>query len=251
MRFSANLVFLWADLPLPEAIQRAADAGFDAVELHWPYATPAAQIKAALEATGLPLLGLNTQRGDVAAGEMGLSALPGRGAEARAAIAAALDYAAALGAEAIHVMAGKSQGPAAEEAFLEALGYACRAAGPRTILIEPINPVDAPGYFLRDTAHAAALIAALGAPNLKLMFDCYHVARVEGDVIACLAEHLPIIGHIQIAGVPGRGAPQDGTLDYRTVFAAIENLGWSRPLGAEYKPAGPPETTLSWRDLAP
>lgn len=246
-RFSANLGFLWTDLALPDAIRAAKAAGFDAVECHWPYDTPAAQIRAALEETGLPMLGLNTRRGDVAAGENGLAALPGREAEARAAIDEALDYAQAIGARAVHVMAGVAGGPEADRTFRANLRYACDRAGPdRIILIEPLNRFDAPGYFLNTTAQAAELIEGIGAPNLRLMFDCYHVGRTGEDVIGRFQTLLPVIGHVQFAAVPDRGPPDHGEVDYATVFGAIALLGWTAPLGAEYRPGGPTGATLGW-----
>ncbi len=247
-RLSANLGFLWADRPLPDAIRAAAEAGFDAVECHWPYDIPAADVRAALDETGLPMLGLNTRRGDVAAGENGLAALPGRGAEARDAVDEALSYAEAIGAGAVHVMAGVATGEEARGAFADTLAYAChRAAGSgRIILIEPLNRYDAPGYFLNSTAQAVELIEEIGVPNLRLMLDCYHVGRTEGDVIGRLRALIPVIGHIQFAAVPDRGAPDHGEVDYPTVFAEIAALGWDRPLGAEYRPGGPTEATLGW-----
>ncbi|MET1414762.1 TIM barrel protein [Roseibium sp. HPY-6] len=244
-RFSANLGFLWNDLPLPEAIRAAKASGFHAVECHWPYETAAPVIKAALEETGLDMLGLNTVRGDVSAGENGLSALPDRQAEARAAIDQAIDYADAVDAAAIHVMAGKATGSKAHAVFLENLAYATDRTR-RTILIEPLNRHDAPGYFLESTTQAKDIIAELARPNLKLMFDCYHVGRSEGDVITRLTELLPIVGHIQIASVPYRRQPDHGELHYPSIFAKILELGWQRPIGAEYKPDGQTDTSLGW-----
>lgn len=248
MRFFANLGFLWADLPLPEAIQAAMAAGFDAVECHWPYGVPADAVRAALDASGLKMLGLNTRRGNVAAGEMGLAALPGREVEARAGIQEAVRYASAIGAANVHVMAGRAEGAEAGAVFLENLRFACAEAARAglVILIEPLNLRDAPGYFLRDTVQAAAVIKAVGAQNLKLMFDCYHVELTEGDVVQRLENLLPIVGHIQFAGVPDRGPPDRGDLDYDRVFRAIEKMEFDAPLGAEYKPGGPTEDTLGW-----
>lgn len=245
-RFSANLGFLWSRLDLPQAVRAAARAGFDAVECHWPYDTPPEALRDALNETGLPLLGLNTAQGNVSAGDFGLTALPGRAADARGAIDAAVDYARAADAEAIHVMAGRAEGAKAGSVFRDNLAYACDIASERTILIEPINPFDAPGYFLQSTDHAQQVIADVNAPNLKLMFDCYHVARVEGDVIARLRAVLPDIGHIQFAAVPDRGGPDHGDLDYDMVFREIDALGWNHPLGAEYRPQGDTETSLGW-----
>mgnify|MGYP001794438096 CR=1 FL=1 len=248
MRFSANLGFLWTDRPLPDAIRAAKAAGFAAVECHWPYDTSAAAIKAALDETDLPMLGLNTRRGDVAAGENGLSAVPGREADARAAIDEAIAYAAATGTRAIHVMAGFAEGAAAHQTFLHNLSEASQAAGThgQTILIEPLNRHDAPGYFLKTTDQARQIIDELGAPNVKLMFDCYHVGRTEGDIITRLTDLLPIIGHIQFASVPDRGTPDHGELDFAQIFAAIRELGWDHPLGAEYKSTAPTDDTLAW-----
>jgi len=244
MRFSANLGFLWADRPLPDAIRAAKQAGFDAVECHWPYDVPAADVAAALAETGLPMLGLNTRRGNP--GENGLAALPGRGAEARAAVDEALAYAQATNTGAVHVMAGFAEGPEAEAAFVDTLRYACAQAGPRTILIEPLNHYDAPGYFLRTTAQAEAIIAQVGAPNLKLMFDCYHVQLMEGDVTHQLTRLLPLIGHVQVASVPDRGTPDHGELNYPHVWHVLSDLGWPTPIGAEYKPVGDTDATLGW-----
>ena len=245
MQFSANLGFLWSELALPDAIKAAKQAGFAAVECHWPYNTPASQVAQALTDTGLPMLGLNTRRGDVAAGDSGLAAIPDRQQEARAAIDEAIAYADTINASAIHVMAGFASGSQAHETFLANLRYASERS-PRTILIEPLNRHDAPGYFLRSTDQAAAIIRTLNRPNIKLMFDCYHVGRSEGDVITRIKALLPLIGHIQFASVPTRGAPDQGELNYSAIFSAIAASGWTRPLGAEYKPNGATEPTLGW-----
>lgn len=247
MKFSANLGFLWAERPLAEAIRAAKTAGFDAVECHWPYDTPAADTLAALQKTGLPMLGLNTRRGNTAIGENGLAAVPGREQEARAAIDEALTYACATGTRAVHVMAGNSSGPRARAAFVANLTYACAHAVSFgiTILIEPLNPYNAPGYYLTSTGLAVDIIREVGAPNLKLMFDCYHVQIIEGDVTRRLEALLPLIGHIQIAAVPDRGVPDHGELDYSYVLQKIAALGWSLPIGAEYLPGiGTPD--MGW-----
>ena len=248
IQFSANLGFLWADRPLPDAIKAAKAAGFHAVECHWPYDVPASEVKAALDETGLPMLGLNTRRGDVDAGDNGLSAVPGREEEALTAIAKAVEYAEAIGAQAVHVMAGYAGGDDAHKVFVRNLHVATELSKRSEIgiLIEPLNRFDAPGYFLKSTAQARAIIDEVSASNLKLMFDCYHVGRTEGHVITRLRDLLPIIGHIQFASVPDRGTPDHGEIDYQSVFSEIEALGWIKPLGAEYKPAGETDATLQW-----
>ena len=246
IKFSANLGFLWADRTLPDAIHAAKRAGFEAVECHWPYDTPASETAAALAETGLPMLGLNTHRGNP--GENGLSALPGRKAEAQKAIDEAIAYAAAINTPNIHVMAGFASGNAAAVTFSENLHYACTQAAAYgiTILIEPLNHYDAPGYFLTTTDQAAQIIGDCGQPNLKLMFDCYHVQLMQGDLTRRLARFLPIIGHIQFASVPDRGAPDHGEVNYEHIFETLQTLGYAAPLGAEYKPGTDTDATLGW-----
>lgn len=248
MKFSANLGFLWKELPLPDAIHAAKAAGFDAVECHWPYETAAADVALALGVTGLEMLGLNTRRGDVVGGENGLSALVGREVEARQAIDEAIDYARAIGTRNIHVMAGFASGPEAHACFVQNLRYASAQADAAgiTILVEPLNRYDAPGYFLSTTVQAKAILEEVAVDNLKLMFDCYHVQLMEGDLTHRLQDLQPIIGHIQFASVPDRAAPDHGEINYAHVFSTIKAMGYDRPLGAEYKPGAETTTTLDW-----
>ena len=246
-QFSANLGFLWSDRSLVEAIHAAHAAGFDAVECHWPYDHDPADVKAALDDAGLAMLGLNTRRGDVAAGDNGLAALPGREGEARAAIDDAIIYANAINTPNIHVMAGFAEGMPAEACFIDNLRYATAAAPDITFLIEPLNHHDAPGYFLNHSNRARRVIEAVGAPNLKMMFDCYHIQILEGDLTRRLSANLDITGHIQFAGVPSRGRPDDGEINYRHIFAHIAEIGYDAPLGAEYKPEnGDTDASLGW-----
>ncbi|SFJ82270.1 hydroxypyruvate isomerase family protein [Jannaschia pohangensis] len=246
--FSANLGFLWTDRSLPDAIRAAKAAGFQAVECHWPYDTPAGEVASALAETGLPMLGLNTRRGFPDKGDNGLAAIPDRRDEARAAIEEAVTYAAAINAAKVHVMAGFAAGEAPHAVFVDNLRHACALAEPHGIgiLIEPLNRYDAPGYFLQTTDQARRIIEEVAAPNLALMFDCYHVQLTEGDLSHRLADLLPIIGHIQFASVPDRGAPDHGEIDFAHVFGVIADLGYNAPLGAEYKPGRPTEETLAW-----
>jgi hydroxypyruvate isomerase len=197
------------------------------------------------------LIGLNTARGDVEAGDNGLSALPGRQSEARAAIDQAIDYAVAIRCVNIHVMAGRAKGDDAHRAFLDNLRYACARASEHgiTILIEPLNDRDAPGYFLQDSAQAKAIIDALRLPNLKLMFDCYHIQIIEGDISHRLAALLPVIGHVQIASVPDRAEPDHGELDYQFIINSLENMGYSQPIGAEYRPSADRQDGLQWLQM--
>ena len=248
-RFSANLGFLWTEYPLPDAIHAAHAAGFDAVECHWPYDTDPAEVVAALQATGLTMLGLNAARGDVEAGENGLAALVGRTQDAQRSIDKAIAYAEAIDAGYVHVLAGVAYGPEAEGVFIDNLRYATSkaAACGRMIVIEPLNGGDAPGYFLNHTDLARRIIKAVGSTNLKLMFDCYHVQLLEGDLIRRISANIDLIGHVQFAGVPYRGHPDKGELDYADVFAHLAALGYDAPLGAEYRPDnGNTDASLGW-----
>lgn len=241
-RVSANLGFLYADLPLLERIGAAAADGFDAVELHWPYDTDPGALRAALAEGGLPCLSLNTVRGG--AGEFGLSALPGRGAEARAAIAQAIGYARAAGAGMVHVMAGRAQGPEAAHAFRDALAHAADLAegADLRLLIEPLNTRDVPGYFLTGTDQAAEIVASVGSPRLGIMYDYYHMQIMQGDHRVRLAALGPLVFHHQIAAVPGRDEPDRGELDFRTL---LSGTGSPAIVGAEYRPSEPPRAWLA------
>jgi hydroxypyruvate isomerase len=251
LRFSANLGFLWLDLPLVERIHRAGAAGFDAVEFHWLGVEAIEDLRKALQETGLPVAGVNTAPGDRAAGEVGLAALPGRGAEARASIDAAIGHAAALGAGYVHVTAGipePDRRDAARQAYLESLAHAsekAEAAG-ITVVIEPICQREVPGYFLRDTGEATEIIRELGRGNVKMLFDCYHVQVSEGDLARRFENLLPLIGHVQIAAVPTRREPDEGEIAYDRLLKAIEALGYDGFIGCEYRPRGTVEEGLGW-----
>jgi hydroxypyruvate isomerase len=246
-RFSANLGFLWKDFALPDAIRNAAKAGFDAVECHWPYTTPSGDVSAALAETGLPMISLNTLPGDEAS-DFGLAALPGQTTKARDSIDKAIAYAAEIGARNVHVMAGRAEGDQAYRTFLANLRYAALQAEQSeiTILVEPINSRDVPGYFLQSTAQAERLIGEAGCKNVKLLFDCYHVQIMEGDITRRIERYLPIIGHVQIASVPARAEPDGGELDYSFVVRRLSELGYTSSIGAEYLPASSVSAGLGW-----
>lgn len=250
-RFSANLGFLFKELPLPDAIRAAKLAGFDAVECHWPYSYDPRDIAAALKATGMPMIGLNTRLGDLTKGENGLSALPGRETEARAAIDEAIDYAIALECPNIHVMAGRASGEVAQRTFQDSLSYACQRSSVFgiNILIEPLNERDAPGYFLKTSSQALSIIQTLNHKNLKLMFDCYHIQIMEGDISKKIEALMPFIGHVQIAPVPERAEPDQGELNYQVILSKLKALDYSNPVGAEYRPSSDLENGFRWLKL--
>ena len=248
-RFSANLGFLWPDRPLLERIDAAAAAGFKAIELHWPYATPAADVRARCEKHGLVLLGINTPIGDGDKGDFGLGAQAGREEEFRETFLQTVAYAREAGASSVHVMAGvvaEDRKAEARKVFVENLRFATANAVGLTLLLEPINQRDKPGYFYSSIDEAADIIAEVGAPNLKIMFDVYHVGVSEGDVTKRLERHLADIGHVQIAAVPSRAEPDEGEIAYASIFATLDRIGWGGWTGCEYRPRGDTDAGLVW-----
>lgn len=248
MKFSANLGFLWKEKPLVEQIELSAKAGFDAVECHFPYETPWQDTKAAMGKTGMEMVGLNTVRGPAETGGFGLSAIVGKEKEARETIDQAIEYAVNIGTKNVHVLAGIASGDEARASYVSQLTYAANKAAEHgiTILIEPINPKDAPGFFMNSIDLAASVIEEVGADNLKVMFDCYHIAIIHGDIIEQYKKHVSIIGHIQIAAVPDRMEPDHGDVDYGPVLRDLDALGYKGFFGAEYAPRGTVEEGLGW-----
>jgi 2-dehydrotetronate isomerase len=248
-RFAANLGYLFAGRPLIGRFGAAAAAGFDAVELLFPYDVAASAVQAELARHGLTQLGINTPFGRD--GESGLAAVPGREREWQSAFKLALDYAAAIGARSVHCLAGcvpPEQRPAAETVFIRNLARAVEDAAKAGImlLIEPINPRDRPDYFLNRVEHAADIIGKVDAPNLRIQFDFYHVQIVGGDLIRRFEKYLPLIGHVQVAGVPLRREPDEGEVNYPEIFAALDRLGYAGFVGCEYRPRGRTEDGLAW-----
>ncbi|WP_232629464.1 hydroxypyruvate isomerase [Methylobacterium sp. Leaf118] len=251
-RYSANLSLLFTERPLRDRFAAARAAGFAAVELQFPYAEPAAALAASLGAAGLPLVLHNLPAGDWVAGERGLAALPGREADFREGVARAIDYAGALGCGQLNTLAGLAP-PGAERARLiatltENLAFAAEAVGRAglRLLVEPINDRDMPGFVLNRLDEAAAVIAAVGADNLFLQADLYHMARMGEDLPASLTAHAPRIAHVQIADAPGRHEPGTGDLDFPGLFRHLDALGYAGFVGCEYVPAAGTEAGLGW-----
>ena len=252
MKFSANLGFLWKEQPLVEQIRLSAKAGFDAIECHFPYETPWQDTKAAMDETELEMIGINTVPGPAESGGFGLLAIVDKEQEAREAIDQAIEYAANIQAKNIHAMAGSASGDAARAAYVSRLKYAADKASAQdiTILIEPLNPKNAPDYFLNSMDLAASIIEEVGVDNLKIMFDCYHIALLHGDVIEQYKKHTLMIGHIQFAGVPDRMEPDHSDVDYQSVLRELSALGYRGVFGAEYIPRGTVEEGLGWLEEA-
>jgi hydroxypyruvate isomerase len=246
-RFAANLGHLFTERPLIERFGAAAAAGFAAVELQFPYDVPTAAVVAELKKHDLTQLAINTPQGP----ESGLAALPGRERDFAAAFTRALDYVTAIGGTGIHCMTGVvdvNARPAAEKVFIANIARAAAEAAPKdiTLLIEPINQRDRPGYFLSHLEHAADLIGKIGAPNVRIQFDFYHLQITGGDLLTRFEKYLPLIGHVQIAAVPSRHEPDSGEVNFPIVFDAIDRLGYNGWIGCEYKPKTRTEHGLGW-----
>jgi hydroxypyruvate isomerase len=253
VRLAANLSTLFTELPFAQRFAAAAAAGFRHVECQFPYALPAAEVAALLQAHGLRLELFNGPPGDAGRGERGLAGLPGREAGFRASIEQALEYLAATGCRRLHVMAGLLPAGAelaqCEAVFAANLAHAARrlATLGATVLVEPINTrVDVPGYLLSGTAQALRCMAQAGEPNIRLQFDCYHLQIMEGDLARRLQQLLPQIGHVQIADNPGRHEPGTGEICYDYVLRHLDALGYEGVVGCEYVPAAGTMAGLGW-----
>jgi hydroxypyruvate isomerase len=248
-RFAANLSMLYPELPFLDRFEAAARDGFEGVEYLFPYEYAPRELAARLRGNGLQQVLFNASPGDFAAGERGLACLPGREAQFQGAIRQALDYAHALDCPRVHVMAGLvPAGRAKDElhaTYVENLRWAARQAEGTGVqlLIEPINTRDIPGFFLNRQDEAHAILAEVGAANVKVQMDLYHCQIVEGDLAMKVREYLPTgrVGHFQIAGVPQRHEPDTGELDYPYLFRVIDEVaagcGWAGWVGCEYRPA--------------
>ncbi|MEI8267240.1 MAG: 2-oxo-tetronate isomerase [Betaproteobacteria bacterium] len=248
-RFAANLSMLYNEHPFLDRFAAAAADGFQAVEYLFPYDFTAPELAQRLADHGLQQVLFNAPPGDWNAGERGLACLPGRQAEFRAGLQRALDYAHTLACPRIHVMAGLVPAGAdravLQRTYEDNLAWAAQqaqAAG-RTLLIEPINTRDIPGFFLNRQDEAHRIVQAIGSPHLKVQMDLYHCQIVEGDVAMKLRQYLPTgrVGHIQIAGVPQRHEPDLGELHHPYLFEVLDEdsaaCGWDGWVGCEYRPA--------------
>ena len=253
-QFSANLSMLFTEVPLLERFGRAARAGFTAVELQFPYEQPAAVLREELVRHGLTMVLHNLPAGDWGAGDRGIAADPGRVAEFRAGVARAIEYATTLQVPRLNCLAGKlPPGVSAANARatlvvnLRHAAAALHEAG-LTLLIEPINRFDVPGFVLQRSDDAVQLMDEVGAPNLQLQYDVYHQQRTEGELAATIERLLPRIGHIQVADNPGRHEPGTGEIAWPFLFAHLDRIGYRGHVGCEYKPAAGTEAGLGWME---
>lgn len=250
LRFSANLGFLWTDRGLPEAIRAAGASGFDAVECHAPYGFAAKDVRAALDEVQLEMVSLNSRMGD-GSKEIGLAAIPGRVDEARRDIDEAIGYAVAIGCQAVSVIAGRTgRSDDAETTFRNNLTYAAERASVAdiTVLIEPLNTTMCSDYHLVSAERGAETIEAVGAPNLKLMVDYFHLSVMEAEPRRVLERVLSVLGHFQFASIPERNEPDVGDVDFGELLRWLAAAGYGGHFGAEYIPASTVEAGLGWMD---
>ena len=249
-RFAANLSMMFTEWDFLDRFAAAADAGFTAVEFLFPYAFKPEEIASRLAGNKLTQALFNLPPGNWDLGDRGLAALALRAGELRASLAFARPYVEATQVRRVHLMAGiaNPQDAACRSAYCDSLKHACESFAPlgADILIEPINARDMPGYFLNDFNVARDLIQSLKLPNLRLQYDIYHRQIIHGDVMKSLEAFLPVIGHIQIASVPGRHEPGTGELDDRRIFKHLYAIGYDGFIGCEYRPANGTLAGLTW-----
>jgi hydroxypyruvate isomerase len=252
MRLAANLSLMFTELPLPDRFAEAARAGFDGAEIQFPYDHPADVLADAARAAGIPVVLINVPAGDLAAGEVGLGALPGREAEFRDGVERCADYARALGAAKANVLAGRPGPDADPQACTATLAANLRRAADRLnplgvrVTAEPVNPFDVPGFFLASLDAGLAALDRAAHPGVGLQFDLYHMARTEPDLPAAILRAGGRIAHVQFADHPGRHEPGTGGVDFHAALSALARAGYDGWVSAEYRPAGRTEDGLGW-----
>jgi hydroxypyruvate isomerase len=251
-KFAANLSMMFNEHDFPNRFAAAAKAGFDAVEFLFPYDYSPAEVAQWHKENNLKNVLFNLPPGDWAAGERGIAALPGREAEFRAGVAKAIDYALALGTPQLHMMAGLvpagSDMAIHRKTYLENMKFAAQALAKHnlTLLLEPINTRDMPGYFLNTQVQAHELRVESGEPNVKVQMDFYHAQIMEGDLAETFKKYFKDIGHTQIASVPKRNEPDDGEVNYPYLYQLLDEMGYEGYVGCEYRPKGKTEDGLDW-----
>ena len=266
-RFAANISFLFTELPFLDRFGAAAAAGFSAVEFHYPYEYDPRDLRARLDQYRLVPVLINIRAGETTLGEWGFAGVPGREWAFRNCVTEAVEYARAIGVRQLNCLAGVRapdiDAGACEATLLANLRHAARecALANLAINLEPINTHDVPGYLISNTTEAIGVMDEVGADNLMLQYDCYHMQIMEGGGAAALAATierlLPRIGHIQFADAPGRQQPGTGVIDYPLLFAEIDRMGTNGNSGggkyagwvsAEYRPSAGKCTqeTLGW-----
>ncbi|GAB3256686.1 hydroxypyruvate isomerase family protein [Arthrobacter pigmenti] len=257
MSYTVNCSILLTELPLLERPAAAKAAGFDAVEFWWPFPTSTpgaeevAEFEKAITDAGVQLTGLNFNAGDMPSGDRGLVSWPARSQEFRDNLEVVAGIGERLGCKGFNALYGnRVEGSTPEEQdalAVENLVLAAEAVAPigGTVLVEPVSGADA--YPLKTAADAIAVIGkvkARGITNIALLADFFHLAVNGDNVEAVIQNHAGEFGHIQIADAPGRGAPGTGELPIHEWIETSRNLGYTGPVGLEYK--APQETAFDW-----
>lgn len=251
-KFAANLTMLYADSPFLARFARAKASGFRYVEYLFPYEYDTSTLAAALADNGQQQVLFNLPAGDWAAGERGIAVLPDRADEFRQGVARAIQVAQALHVPRLNCLVGKRDPDVAladqQAVMIENLRHAAAAlaAAGIVLVIEMLNPFDAPGFLIDSPRAAFEVQDRVGAPNLKIQYDIYHAQRTEGELANTLQKHLDRIGHIQIADNPGRHQPGTGEINYRFLFDLLDRIGYTGYVGLEYMPLGTTEESLAW-----
>ncbi|MFP5382644.1 MAG: hydroxypyruvate isomerase family protein [Gammaproteobacteria bacterium] len=251
-RFAANLSLLFPEHPLPARVAAARRAGFAAVEVQFPYELPAVQWRAACDTAGLPMVLFNVPAGDLMSGGDGLACVPGREPLFAEALAQCADYARVLRPRCVNVLAGRVPAGVDPQACLAVLQDNLRRAvdvlAPLdvTVIVEAINRHGMPRFLVSTFDDMQALVASV--PGTAMQFDLYHMARMGEPLAQHIAERGNTFGHVQFADVPGRHQPGTGTLDFATLFAALDASGYRGWCAAEYHPQGDAAASLHWLD---
>ena len=246
MKPCANLTFLFKELPFLERFQAAADAGFDAVEILFPYDMPAPEILDRLQLAGLPLALINAPPPNYTGGPRGFAASPDLTDRFRSDFLRVMRYAKRLKPRHIHIMTGDGEGDAARDTFIANLKWAAAEAPDQSLTIEPLNPTAMPGYFLNDYAQAADILDAVAAPNVGLQYDSFHAQMIHSDAVAVWHDHAPRVRHVQVGDAPDRNTPGNGTVNFPALFAAIRDSRYDGWISGEYNPDKDTESSLGW-----
>ena len=243
IRFGANLTMLFSDVDFLDRFERAADAGFKAVEYMFPYPYKKHDLAERLTKYGLQQVLFNLPAGNWEGGDRGIACLPGREGEFQEGVGQAVEYAKALGCSLVNCLVGKTPAGAPEKArrtLIDNLRFAASALEKEKIrfLVEPLNVRDMPGFYLSGTGNALKLIEEVNHPNLWLQYDIYHMQVTEGNLMATIQTNFNRIAHIQIADNPGRNEPGTGEINFPNIFRFLDKMGYAGWIGCEYKPSG-------------
>lgn len=251
-KFAANLTMLFSELPFLDRFAAAKASGFAGVEYLFPYEFEKAELREQLQRHELTQVLHNLPAGNWAAGERGIAIMPDRVEEFRDGVARAIDYARALECRQLNCLVGIAPDDCdvfeLNEVLVGNLRFAADALARERIrlLIEPINTIDIPGFFLSRTEQAAQIIGEVRSSNLFIQYDIYHMQVMEGDIARSLNRHLARIAHVQLADNPGRNEPGTGEINYPFLFRHLDSLGYGGWVGCEYKPRTTTVDGLGW-----